>query len=164
MLAVVDGLGHGPLAAEAATRALRALGEVPAELEPAAIVQVCDRALRGSRGAALTLVIVGARRSDGFPVAAVGVGNVALRARGVASLAFVPTPGVVGSLRRAPRTATALARPGARIVLASDGISARFDLAELDHLSPERACAELLSAHGVDHDDATALVADLPLS
>lgn len=159
LLAVIDGLGHGAPAALAALRARDVLLAAPA-LDPIALVRACDRALRGTRGAAMTLVVL-TPEPDAMRVLAVGVGNVLLRASGIRDLAFASTPGIVGGLRREPRVARGRVDPRARIVLASDGVSTRFELDALSPTSPERACDELLERHAVDHDDATVLVADL---
>jgi hypothetical protein len=74
-IAVIDGLGHGPLAAEAAAAAVQALKEQP-ELGPAEALRRCHTALRGTRGAAISVA-----RID--PVAGslsyAGVGNVEAR-------------------------------------------------------------------------------------
>lgn len=54
LFALVDGLGHGPPAAEAALRAVdtvTAAGAEPIEV----LIQLCHRALEGTRGVAMTL-------------------------------------------------------------------------------------------------------------
>src|SRR6185369_4005108 len=48
---VVDGLGHGPGAAEAAGAALRAAARTDAAAAPEALLEAMHRALHGSRGA-----------------------------------------------------------------------------------------------------------------
>jgi anti-sigma regulatory factor (Ser/Thr protein kinase) len=54
-LFVVDGLGHGPLAAEASEHALRIFRERVATSSTIEIVEACHHALKGTRGAALAL-------------------------------------------------------------------------------------------------------------
>ena len=156
LLAVVDGLGHGEQANVAALRAIAALEEAAAGTTLDSMVGLCDRALRGTRGAALTLA-----RVRGTTLEVVAVGNVALRTRDVANLSFLNMPGIVGSLRRTPRVATGLLGPRARVVLASDGVSSRFDVRELDGLDPERAARDLADRHGVTYDDVSVLVCDV---
>jgi hypothetical protein len=153
--AVIDGLGHGPMASEAAARAIAAL-EIVSLVEPLdRIFAAVHAALQGSRGAAMTLVV---REGDRF--AAAGIGNVALRAVAPASISFVPTNGIVGARSRTPRVALGVGASG-RLILHSDGISHRFDARDYDGRSPEETCRLLLDLHGARHDDATILVVDL---
>src|SRR3954447_6556057 len=51
-LTVIDGLGHGPAAAEAAAIAKRTL-ELHPDLEPIAALMVCHHAMNHTRGAAI---------------------------------------------------------------------------------------------------------------
>lgn len=57
VLALVDGLGHGPHAADAAQAAQRCIGEC-LDQSCDAIFEECDRQLRDTRGAALAIAIV----------------------------------------------------------------------------------------------------------
>src|SRR5262249_15768002 len=54
LLLVADGLGHGPLAAEASRAAARVFRENPG-LGPAGVLQAAHQALRGTRGAAVAV-------------------------------------------------------------------------------------------------------------
>ena len=54
-LMVVDGLGHGPFAAQAAAAAVRSIREYPAE-EPIELIEAAHRHLAGTRGAAMSIV------------------------------------------------------------------------------------------------------------
>src|SRR2546421_232884 len=54
---VVDGLGHGPLASDAAREAERVLDETES-LSPATILQDCHDALRKTRGAAAAIAAI----------------------------------------------------------------------------------------------------------
>jgi negative regulator of sigma-B (phosphoserine phosphatase) len=153
LLAVVDALGHGPRAEEAAVLAVRAL-EAWAGGTLASAFDVVDVALRGSRGAAMTALLFG-----GAGIEAAGVGNVALRTSGL-TIPFVQTPGVLGAQRRALRVAQAPRATG-RVLLASDGISTRLDFERVMALEADAAVEHLLEAHGSNHDDATALIVDV---
>jgi negative regulator of sigma-B (phosphoserine phosphatase) len=153
LLAVIDALGHGPRAEEAAILALRAL-DAWAGGSLSSAFDAVDVALRGSRGAAMTAVLFGTAGIE-----AAGIGNVALRSSGFA-IPFVQTPGVLGAQRRALRLAQAPRATG-RLLLASDGISTRLDFERVMALEPDAACEHLLDAHGSSHDDATALIVDV---
>lgn len=155
LVAVVDALGHGPVAADVADLAERALLE--AQLGDG-VVPVLERlhvALRGTRGAAATVLL-----ADANEVAAAGIGNVALRVTGLA-LAMVPVPGIVGVRARSFRGFEAALSTGARLVLFSDGISSRFSLDELTVRDTERAADSLFERCARDHDDATLVVLDI---
>lgn len=157
LLALIDGLGHGPSAALASTRAAEALsslfeqGDVPSVSE---CFEVAGKALRSTRGAAMTVVLVHPSR-----VEAAGVGNVGLRASAL-KIPFLATAGIVGAQHRTLRVAHMKVAATGRLVMFSDGISSRFDMATIEGLPPDRACERLLAEHGADHDDATVLVAD----
>lgn len=152
---VIDGLGHGPKAEEAALAALAAI-EGAAKRDVSSLFDVTHAALRGTRGAAMTLVVV-----SGSACEAIGVGNVTLRARQVRGLSLASTPGVVGGQMRTLRIARGELERGARLVIFSDGISSRAPIADYDGEPPADAARRVLAEHALDHDDATILVADL---
>lgn len=152
---VIDALGHGPRAEQAAEQAAAALrgASLAAGLE--ALFTAVHQALRGSRGAAMTIVL-----REGSRLRAAGVGNVALRFVPPGALSLVPTEGVLGARLRTLRVAEGSAASG-RLILHSDGISHRFDAARVTVGSLEEACERLIADHGVRHDDATVLIAEL---
>jgi hypothetical protein len=151
---VVDGLGHGPMAEEAAERAVAAV-TTAGDVSVAALFDAAHAALRGTRGAALTLVLV-----EGARVTAAGVGNVALRTVRGAPLPFIGTPGIVGGNMRSVRVAEAHAAP-TRFVLHSDGVSSRFASEPFADGSPADASERLLAELAGTLDDATVLVVDV---
>jgi len=155
VLAVIDALGHGPHADDVAKKADAVLATLSAATTIEKVFSDMHRALRGTRGAAMTLV-----RGSQREIETAGIGNVGLRGRGM-SVTFTPTSGILGAHHRPLRVARSpLTTPG-RLVLFSDGISRRFDLDAASSLSIEALGTKLLSDHGADHDDATVLVADL---
>jgi hypothetical protein len=152
---VIDGLGHGPKAEEAALAALAALDRTT-KLDVVSLFDAAHAALRSTRGAAMTLVVVRGARCE-----AAAVGNVTLRADRVRGLSLAATPGIVGSQMRSLRIARGDVEARARIAIFSDGISSRAAVdAHADDL-PSVAAQRLLEAHAVGHDDATILVVDL---
>ena len=163
LVAVVDGLGHGAEAATAAQAAVAAL-ERHATESPVPLIERCHRALHGTRGAVMSVALLG--RSD-RSMTWVGVGNVeglllhgdgATRSRsGRESL--VTRGGIVGSeLPRLHPTVLPIA-PGDLLIFATDGIREGF----ADGLSPEAApqhlADQILARHGKGTDDALVLVA-----
>ena len=85
---MVDGLGHGPAAAQAAERATLAIAQASWE-DLGAVMRHCDAALRGTRGAAVTLLRIG---RDG-KAEHCGIGNIALAFFGQRASAATPGPG-----------------------------------------------------------------------
>src|SRR5437764_693445 len=71
-LTVIDGLGHGPEAAEAAATAKQTLEAHP-DLEPAAAVMACHSALSHTRGAA---ILTAQLDLDRHVLTYAGIGNV----------------------------------------------------------------------------------------
>jgi negative regulator of sigma-B (phosphoserine phosphatase) len=155
LLAVIDGLGHGPAAAAAAQRASLHLESVPLEMDLKQVVQGLHSQLRGTRGAAAMVCSLSGGRLEGC-----GVGNVELRVQG-GSLPVVLSPGILGSNVRAFRIFCGELHMGSRLALFSDGVSSRFSLQGVRQLTPAEACALILERHGYSHDDATVLIADI---
>lgn len=162
LFGVLDGLGHGPGAASAALRAIDALARARSE-RVEVLIQLCHRALGGTRGAAMTLA-----RVD-FPVGTVtwtGVGNVAahLVAKDVTGThiraAARLTAGIVGYRMPEIRPAQVISiRTGDLIVIASDGI--RDDhLEHIEFAGSATVIAErIVGKHAKETDDALVLTA-----
>lgn len=161
LLAVVDGLGHGPEAATASRLAARVLTSDPS-LEPVELMQRCHRALRGSRGAAMLVVSLLFAPSR-FSWA--GVGNVeGFRVRrtggaGNAREALISAAGVVGYQLPVQRTREASLELSDLFVLATDGISPGFMEDLTGAGEPEEIAHAILTSHARASDDALVLVA-----
>jgi negative regulator of sigma-B (phosphoserine phosphatase) len=151
--ALVDGLGHGPLARQAAERARTAIESFVPELSVVDGLLLVHEALRGTRGAAAALA-----RFDARGVDVGGVGNVSVRGLGGVDIPFAPVGGVLGGRCRPPRGRHVALLQGARILLMTDGVSRRAPLAELDAHAGQSLCDALVERHGHAHDDATALL------
>jgi len=151
-----DGLGHGPLAAIAATEAVNAVLDGPGD-EPAVAVERAHRRMNGTRGGALGVV----RVADGTAWFA-GLGNIAavILADG-ARKGMLSVPGIAGHQARGIRQFEYMAPPGAAIILHSDGISSRWEpdaLPGLNARDPLVVAAMLLAEAGTRRDDAGVLV------
>jgi negative regulator of sigma-B (phosphoserine phosphatase) len=161
LVAVIDGLGHGAAAADAADEAADVL-RANAMLPPQELLERCHRALRGTRGAVMTLAW--------FDLAAgtmdwAGVGNVEARLvrAGDPPGARHPGPvvlgGVVGfQIPKALRASTIELTPGDAAVFATDGITADFSAVLDPALSPQAQADRVLREHGKGTDDALAVV------
>ncbi|MBO1331565.1 SpoIIE family protein phosphatase [Streptomyces sp. VRA16 Mangrove soil] len=154
---VVDGLGHGVAAAEAAAAAVAAFRAAPERPLPE-LLSAMDRALRSGRGAAVGLV-----RLRPGSVEHCGIGNVRMllvAQDGVRSRAL-GQPGVVGWNMPRPLARTLPMPQECAAVVHSDGIAARWaDDAPpfLLGMPPRLLAAALGHGHRSARDDATALV------
>jgi phosphoserine phosphatase RsbX len=155
LLAVVDGLGHGPLAAEASQAALDLLQFLPLQTPVLDAMRGLHDRLRETRGAVATLCIIDKQRLE-----TCAVGNVQLMSANC-TIPLVLSAGVLGRQVAKYRICEATLRAGARIALLSDGIALKFRLEELKHLAPNAACSFILDRFRRGDDDATVLVADL---
>jgi phosphoserine phosphatase RsbX len=155
MLAVVDGLGHGPIAEEAAKAAIAAFDAQPFETSVLSMMQSAHDRLRGTRGVAATLCVI---RSGA--VEACAVGNVQLSCSN-ADIPLVLSAGVLGQRVVKYRVCQGLLGSSARIALFTDGLSTRVSLQEVKGFAPDAACRVLFDRHRRKEDDATILIADL---
>ena len=151
-----DGLGHGPLAAIAATEAVAAVLEDPVG-EPAALIERAHRRMNHTRGGALGVVQV-----TGRVVRFAGLGNITavILADGTRQ-GMLSVPGIAGHQARVIRQFEYSAAPGAAIILHSDGVSGRWEPGALPGLNardPLVVAAALLAEAGTRRDDAGVLV------
>jgi hypothetical protein len=157
-LALVDGLGHGPEAAHAAEAAIRALAARP-ELEPLPALEECHAALRGTRGAAMSVASISA--VDGR-LAYAGVGNVEARLyRTTGVQGLVAYRGIVGGAAWRVRAFEYQLGPVWTLVLHTDGVRSRFDdqeVAAASEKDPQALAESLLDRWARPTDDATAVV------
>lgn len=159
LLAVIDGLGHGHGAEEAARAALEVLGAWQGEGLEEVFQKTHDR-LRPTRGAVMGACVVDARR-EAFYYA--GVGNVEVRVfNSPEPIRPVSANGTLGARLGRLRVWQYPWAEGATVVLASDGLSASWDLGDYPGLlqkSPQLMAGVLMRDYSRDSDDATVLVA-----
>jgi anti-sigma regulatory factor (Ser/Thr protein kinase) len=161
---LADGLGHGPQANVAAIEAAKALapdGDAPLDR----IMDLANEALRPTRGAA-----VGIARMPVFSSAAdarvafAGIGNIAASVwSDVSHKHLVSHSGIVGhSVPRRAQQFDVPYPPNALVVLHSDGLTSRWDLARYPGLSmrhPSLVAAVLYRDFARGRDDVTVFVA-----
>jgi hypothetical protein len=176
LLAVVDGVGHGPDAAAVTTRILACL-RANLRLEPAPLLQECHRAVEHSRGAAVGIALLDPAASQ---VRFVGVGNIKMQLlsrdltqvaisipdcppSGVKIQTFVANSGIVGY-----RLPTRLLEDscnhaaGDLVGMWSDGMASGFDLwnvPDVGDLTPEKIVESAFDSFRRGGDDATLVVA-----
>jgi len=161
LLAVVDGLGSGSPAARASRAAMETIA-ARSEQPLIRILEACDQALQGTRGAAIGLLRI--RRQD-HRVEFAGVGNIEVRTVQSSDFRPISTNGIVGGNYRAPKLFEAEYRPFEWLVMHSDGLRNHFDLdRELrEPFATGRELAErLAAAYTRDSDDLTVLAVQLP--
>jgi phosphoserine phosphatase RsbX len=162
LFGLVDGLGHGPEAANVALRAIEVIkGASSQRLE--VLVQLCHQVLEGTRGVAMTLARVDFADNT---LTWTGVGNVtaelvakAPTGAQVRSSARL-TAGIVGYRIPEIRPAQVVSiRPGDLIVMTTDGIDEDY-LEHIDFAASATTIAEeLLGKHARESDDAMVLTA-----
>jgi negative regulator of sigma-B (phosphoserine phosphatase) len=155
---LIDGLGHGAAAADAAEAAAEVIRHY-AEAPPQELLDRCHDALKETRGVVMTLAWfdVGAGTLEWT-----GVGNVDARlwhpkAGGRHDVALV-FGGVVGYQVPRVRPSTLALAPGDLLVMVTDGIDPGF-ASTLDGGGPAQVVAErVFAAHGKGTDDALVVV------
>ena len=158
LLAVVDGLGHGRGANEAARAAVETLEQWRGEPLQELVLGV-DESLRATRGAVMGAAVID-RSRESYVYA--GVGNVELRLLGSTDPGRpVSANGTLGARLSNVRVWPHRLAEGATLVLASDGISATWDVSAYPGLaskSPQMLAGVLLRDYARNSDDATVLV------
>lgn len=164
MLVLVDGLGHGPIAAEAADTALTVF-EASGDRSPTETVAMMHEALRATRGAAVAVAEV-RRTSDGASVTLCGVGNTVATMIGSSGTRSLPSMnGTAGLTVRGARDFTTHWTAGEMLVMHSDGITTRWQLDAYPGIrqhDPAIAAAVLHRDFSRGRDDATVLAFALP--
>jgi anti-sigma regulatory factor (Ser/Thr protein kinase) len=115
----VDGLGHGPLASDAARAVIAAFRDDPGA-SPARVLERAHLAARSTRGAAASVARID---RDARTVTFAGVGNVSGWLRSVdAGRTMVGQHGTLGATIPRIREETYALAPDASVILASDGL------------------------------------------
>jgi phosphoserine phosphatase RsbX len=155
LIAVIDGLGHGPEAQAATLAGLRYLSEVALDKPFEEVMSELHEAMRGTRGAAGTVCI-----SSGVNLVACSVGNVELRPVR-ADLPLISSAGILGVRVQKFRICRATLKAPCRLVIFSDGLTNPTSIPEYQGVAPQLACDAILQRHRRTYDDATILIADL---
>ena len=154
-LFVVDGLGHGPDAAAAASAAVDAARSASQLTAPDLMSAVHD-ALRPTRGAAAAVAVLDPEKEL---CTYCGIGNIAATIRwNGATRSMVSHNGILGHQVRKIQDFSYPFPQGALCIAHSDGVSARWDLAAypgLEQRHPSLVAAVLFRDHGRERDDAT---------
>ena len=156
LVALLDGLGHGPLAAmasQAAEPVLKAHASDPV----LQIVQRCHDALQGTRGAVMSIASFSV---DNSSVTWTGVGNVdgfllrKMNASGTANEAMALRGGVVGSQLPPLRATTCTVSTGDTLIMVTDGIRSAFTSGLSVDGSPQEIAEWIVNRFARETDDA----------
>ncbi|HWA98341.1 MAG TPA: ATP-binding SpoIIE family protein phosphatase [Pirellulales bacterium] len=166
-LMIVDGLGHGPLAAEAAATAADVFDGDPF-MTLSELLQSANRRMHGTRGGAMAAARVDAHRAE---LKYAGVGNIAGRLRSVdgeqESRGLVSHNGIVGGEMRKVQEFSYTCPAQGLLVMHSDGLQSRWTLAAYPGLArrhPGLVAGMLYRDFVRGNDDVTVAVVRLNFS
>lgn len=160
---VVDGLGHGPQAAFASSQAIGVFRAAQGNTSPEEILSQAHRELKATRGAVMAVAAI---RPDEGRVDFAGIGNIAavvLCSDDVKRLASMD--GTVGYSIRQIRGQSQPWTSKSTLVMNSDGLSSRWNLAEHPGLlsrHPSLIATVLHRDFGRQNDDTTVVVVKEP--
>jgi negative regulator of sigma-B (phosphoserine phosphatase) len=163
LVGVVDGLGHGAEAGEAAHRAGVVLEDPATGMQVTDALRRCHTALRGTRGAVIALAAFPAQAADMEWLAVGNIEGVLVRGRWgrPGREMIVQRPGIVGHHMPPLRSSTLPVRVGDTLVFATDGV--RREVAQaVSRRGTARlpgGVAELLEEFATGTDDALLLTA-----
>lgn len=156
LVAVADGLGHGPEAEAASSKAIAYL-ESHAHMAPQQLMEGCHQALRGTRGAVLAIARI---ERENRQVIHSGLGNIETRIV-TAEKVYHPVTvhGIVGHQARKFRSESFPFQPGDLLLMHSDGISDRFELStKARSRDLQLLASQIAHEHGRHHDDQLLLI------
>ena len=158
VLTVADGLGHGAAAAEASRRAVD-LAATNAADSPGHVVAALHRALRATRGAAVAVAELNVNEAT---LRFAGLGNIAAAVVGVhESKSLMSHNGIAGHEMRKIQELPYEWPADSLLVMHSDGVSARWDLAKYPGLvrrSPSVVAGVIYRDFSRGRDDALVVV------
>jgi phosphoserine phosphatase RsbX len=156
LISVIDGLGGGEAAAEAASKAYTAI-DVHSEKPLGQIMQAAHQACMGTRGAVVGLLRL---ELDAHRASYVGVGNIGIYVVSRHTIKPLSKNGIVGYRLPSLLEQHADYDAGDTFILFSDGISLRFadDAIMQQGLEPQALAESILESFGKTIDDATVVV------
>jgi phosphoserine phosphatase RsbX len=153
-IGLADGLGHGPLANEAARAFCSAVeNNLSSDLEP--MLWEAHKAIAATRGVAAAVLRID-RVNDRIEYS--GVGNIELQSLSRESIKPISMPGIVGHRMRKLMTFRYAIHRGDLLILHSDGISSRFHIEMLQNLSVQEIADSILNNFHNNRDDGTCIV------
>lgn len=158
LIAVMDGLGHGPAAHAATSAAIAAIAEDP-DAPLRKLFESCNGALRRTRGVVMTMASI-AKDGETEWLAVGNVEAIVVRsAQPYQHEGVLARGGVVGWRLPSLQVRSAHLDPGDLLVMATDGIRTGFESSVDPILSPDVIASRILEQNGRGYDDALVLVA-----
>jgi serine phosphatase RsbU (regulator of sigma subunit) len=163
LIAAIDGIGHGPEAANAAKAAASILESHMGE-PIISLMERCHEELRLTRGVVLSLASIDAAHGM---MTWLGIGNVqgvlmrASAGKGASREVLLLRGGVVGSQLPPLQAAVLPVAKGDTLIFATDGVRGEFVESLTGLESPQRAADRILERHQSGNDDALVLVVRL---
>lgn len=158
-VALLDGLGHGPLASEASLRAVDVFYRADSSNTPGDILRHAHETLKSTRGAVMAVARIDPVKNA---VAFAGVGNiVGLIVSGESTHHLLSTDGTVGYNMRLVRESSLDWTARSILILTTDGLSTRWNLNRHPGLAqhhPSLIAGVLHRDFARDSDDATVVV------
>lgn len=157
-LLVIDGLGHGPHAAQAARVATEAFAAHPTAA-PGTLMQICHGALMSTRGAAGAAARVAPAKQRGTFA---GIGNIACRVESIGERRqLVSHSGTLGHVMRRVQEFDFAFPTGALLIMHSDGLTSHWASNDYPGLAARHAgliAGVLYRDHDRGRDDVTVVV------
>jgi phosphoserine phosphatase RsbX len=158
MIAVLDGLGHGPEAAVAGRMGVDLLEESHAQ-DVVSLIRECHSGLRGTRGAVMSIALLDTVQST---MTWIGVGNVRGSIwcpKSSTWQSLVLRSGVVGDVLPQLRASALPLKEGDTLVMTTDGVDAVIDDRLLKSDSLQANADRILARCRTGQDDALVLLA-----
>lgn len=157
-LMVADGLGHGPLAEIAASAAVQVFDSRP-DVEPASFLELANRALSGTRGAAIACANLDLQTGQ---LKYGGIGNISgILVSDGGNQGLVSNNGIVGTQHPKRQQFAYTCPDNGLLIMHSDGIRTRWTLDDYPGLSmrhPAVIAGVLSRDYRRERDDATIVV------
>ncbi len=164
LMAVIDGLGHGPEALKAAETARGVIEMFEGQPHPATILTECSAAMTNTRGAVIGLCLVDYGRDR---LTWSGVGNIEGKVvwreteGQLQQVSLISTPGIVGCDLPKLNQQVCKLKPASLIIMFTDGLDSKWVFPEnrwLFEMEPEALAAHLMKSHSKKTDDSLVAV------
>lgn len=156
LVSIVDVLGHGVEAHEFAVQ-IEAFFETTTVTDPAMLADALHARFRGARGAAVGICHI--RGCDGL-VRYVGHGNTSARRLWREPVRMISRDGTIGARIRSSPPQSLKLETGDVLVMYTDGVKDRFELADYRHVISDTAgsiARNVVELFGKGHDDAACI-------
>ncbi|MFC1850205.1 SpoIIE family protein phosphatase [candidate division CSSED10-310 bacterium] len=154
IIALADGLGHGPKAAEAAQAFCHYVEECQIHsLEE--IIAGAHAHIRSTRGTVAGIVRINANLKQ---IEFSGVGNIELKCISQEPICPVSMPGIIGHRLHKTKLFSYKVNVGDLFILFSDGISSKFELEKYSHFNVQQIADAVLQDYEKYYDDRTCIV------